>query len=86
MSCDVIRQRRLRKRIDQMISSMEPERGQSRQAWEEKMEELKRNRDEREKWFSNQIDLLAFNRHKRLERIKSCYPWLSVSGDGEHSA
>lgn len=64
---------------------MESEREQSRQTWEEKIEELKRNRDERAKWFSNQIDLLAFSRRKRLEGMKSCYPWLSVSGDGEHS-
>lgn len=46
MSYDIISQRRLRRRIGQMILSMKLERRERRQAWEEKIEQLKRDHED----------------------------------------
>lgn len=60
-----------------MILSMKLERRERRQAWEEKIEQPKRDREDFDAIITDKINLLALRRQKGAREIQDCLGGIS---------
>lgn len=69
---DTIEERQLRQRIEELTLRLQSNRVSFHCKWEEKIEKLRRDREDSDAKLKDEINLLALGRQKRARKIQDC--------------